>query len=75
MRLTRHIPAGAGVPPADGKGRRKKPVGRESEAHPAISIIPSLDFEHYRLPPIEWRARRPPHRLNHPVPLPTLTMP
>jgi hypothetical protein len=28
-----------------------KPVGRESEAHPAISIIPSLDFERYHLPP------------------------
>jgi hypothetical protein len=70
VRLRHHIPAGAGVPPADGK-----PVGRESEAHPAISIIPSLDFERYHPPPIEWRARRPPHRLNHQVPLPTLTMP
>ncbi len=26
----------------------KEPVGRESEAHPAISIIPSLDFERLR---------------------------
>jgi hypothetical protein len=29
----------------------QQPVGRESEAHPAISIIPSLDFERYHLPP------------------------
>jgi hypothetical protein len=27
-------------------------VGRESEAHPAFSIIPSLDLERYHLPPI-----------------------
>ena len=70
MRLTHHIPAWGGRPPAD-----CKPVGRESEAHPAISIIPSLDFKRSHLPPIEWRASRPPQRLNHHVPLPTLTMP
>ncbi|MGA8570944.1 MAG: hypothetical protein WB560_00590 [Desulfobaccales bacterium] len=29
-----------------------KPVGRESEPHPAISIIPSLDCERYLLPPL-----------------------
>ncbi|MFZ0051160.1 MAG: hypothetical protein WAK96_05255, partial [Desulfobaccales bacterium] len=28
-------------------------VGRESEAHPADSIIPSLDCERYHLPPIQ----------------------
>ncbi|MGD0972091.1 MAG: hypothetical protein ABSA04_11950 [Desulfobaccales bacterium] len=27
-------------------------VGRESEAHPAFSIISSLDFQRYHLPPI-----------------------
>ncbi len=27
-------------------------VGRESEAHPAFSIIPTLDLEHYHLPAI-----------------------
>ncbi|MGO9622737.1 MAG: hypothetical protein ACLPT6_15190, partial [Desulfobaccales bacterium] len=27
--------------------------GRESEAHPAISIIASLDCERYHLPPIQ----------------------
>ena len=35
-------------------------VGRESEAHPAISIIPSLDFERYHLPPIQgYKCRVP----------------
>ena len=40
--------------------RKLKPVGRESEAHPAISIIPSLDFERYHLPPIQgYKCRVP----------------
>jgi hypothetical protein len=30
------------------KFAESKPVGRESEAHPAISIIPYLDFERLR---------------------------
>ena len=33
------------------KGRRA--VGRESKAHPAFCIIPSLDAERYHLPPIQ----------------------
>ena len=28
-------------------------VGRESEAHPAFCIIPSIDAERYHLPPIQ----------------------
>ena len=34
-------------------GRQNQPVGRESEAHPAFSIIPSLDCERYHLPPMQ----------------------
>jgi hypothetical protein len=30
-----------------------QPVGRESAAHPAFGIIPSLYFERYHLPPIQ----------------------
>jgi hypothetical protein len=34
-------------------GRIWKLVGRESKAHPAFCIIPSLDGERYHLPPIQ----------------------
>ncbi len=37
-----------------------RPVGRENEAHPAISIIPSLDYERYHQPPIQgYKCRVP----------------
>ena len=41
---------------------RLEPVGRESEAHPAISIsiIPSLDFERDHLPPMQGYKGRVP---------------
>jgi len=32
---------------------REESVGRESEAHLAVSIIPSLDFERYHLRPFK----------------------
>jgi hypothetical protein len=35
-----------------------KIVGRESEAHPAFGIIPSLDLERYHLPPIQGHKYR-----------------
>jgi hypothetical protein len=44
----------------DQQPNEPQPVGRESEAHPAISIIPSLDFERYHLPPIQgYKCRVP----------------
>jgi len=33
--------------------KRRRAVGRESEAHPAFRIIPSPDAERYHLPPIQ----------------------
>jgi hypothetical protein len=33
--------------------KNRKAVGRESKAHPAFCIIPSLDAERYHLPPIQ----------------------
>ena len=52
--------AGGHQPAAEVAPFGAQPVGRESEAHPAISIIPSLDFERYHLPPIQdYKCRVP----------------
>jgi len=45
-------PAAMGLKWQAAGAQRRSAVGRESKAHPAFCIIPSLDAERYHLPPI-----------------------